>query len=175
MAGISLPYGAKLWGWAKWPRKRQMRKKHLLWGHMLTPNCFFWVIVREIVSICLVCAGAQENKAGKNERRSHKKCTFHLCVERPLAGGFQPNLAHVFVSRTLSDVQSFIVITWEVSELSGVDFSLLPEGTQTILNTLRYRAAGDNDRKSINLSWRTCKQYFQFTTANDFIFHFKNV
>jgi len=69
--------------------------------------------VREIKSIRLACAGAQEKKAGKQEgrKKSHMKCIFHVCVERALAGRFQPNLAHVFVSRTLSNVHSFIVIT----------------------------------------------------------------
>jgi len=28
-------------------------------------------------------------------RKSHKKCIFHVCVEQPLAGGFQTNLANV--------------------------------------------------------------------------------
>jgi len=37
---------------------------------------------------------------GKQEGRSHKKCIFHVCVEQPLAGGMQPNLADVFFSRT---------------------------------------------------------------------------
>ena len=41
-------------------------------------------------------------KKGRKEgrKKSHKKCIFHVCVERPLAGGFQPNLANVFVSST---------------------------------------------------------------------------
>jgi len=39
-------------------------------------------------------------KKGRKEG-SRKKCIFHVCVEQPLAGGFQPNLANVFVgSRT---------------------------------------------------------------------------
>jgi len=37
------------------------------------------------------------SKAGRQEGKSHKKCIFHVCVEQPLAGGFQPTLAHVFV------------------------------------------------------------------------------
>jgi len=36
-------------------------------------------------------------KAGRKKR--HKKCLFHICVERPLACGFQPNLANMFVLR----------------------------------------------------------------------------
>jgi len=75
--------------------------------------------VREIIFIRLACAGVQEKKAVKHEgsKKSHKKCIFHVCVERFLAGGIQPNLAYVFVCRTLSNVQSFIVITLQVSEL----------------------------------------------------------
>jgi len=127
LAGISLLGGEILRVfWAKWPPKRQVREKHLLGGHSLAPNCVFWAIVREIICIRLACAGAQEKKAVRKAGRSPKKCIFHVCVERPLAGGFQPNLAHVFVSRTLSNVQSFIVMTWEVSELWGVEVSMLP-------------------------------------------------
>jgi len=74
-----------------------MREKHLLGGHFLTPNCVFWPIVREIISVGLACAGTQEKKEGR--KKSHKKCLFHVCVEWPLAGGFQPNLINVFVSR----------------------------------------------------------------------------
>jgi len=57
-----------------------MREKHLLGGHFLAPNCFFWTIVREIISIRLACAGAQEKKAVKYEgrKKSHKKCIFHV-------------------------------------------------------------------------------------------------
>jgi len=102
LAGISLLGGEIVGGFgAKWPLKWQMREKHLLGGHFLTPNCVFWANVREIISIRLACAGAQEKKGSKEGRKkSHKKCIFHVCVERPLAGGFQPHLAHVFVSRT---------------------------------------------------------------------------
>jgi len=71
-----------------------------------------------------LCRCARKQKAGW--KKSHKKCIFHVFVERPLAGGFQPNSANVFVSRALSNVQHFIVITWEVSELWGVDLSMLP-------------------------------------------------
>ena len=78
--------------------------------------------MREIISIRLACAGAQEKKGSKEGRKegrkkSHKKCIFHVCVEQPLAGGFQPTLTNVFASPTLSNVQSFIVINPEVSEL----------------------------------------------------------
>jgi len=89
-------------------------KNNLLRGHFLTSSCVFWVIVREIISICLACAGAQYNKkAGRMAKKnSHKKCIFQVCVERPLVGGFQPNLVNMLVSRTLSNLGSFIVITW---------------------------------------------------------------
>ena len=101
---LGFPYWGRNFGGfgAKWPPKRQNREKHLLGGHFLTPNCVFWAIVREIISIRLACAGAQEKKAGRKEgrKKSHKKCIFHVCVERPLAGGFHPNLANKFVSAT---------------------------------------------------------------------------
>jgi len=65
--------GAKFWVfWAKWPPKRQIREKHLLEGHFLTPNCVFWAIVSEIISICLACAGSQEKKVVRQEEKSHK-------------------------------------------------------------------------------------------------------
>jgi len=52
-----------------WPPKLQIREKHLLGGHFLTPNCVFWAIVREIIAICLACAGTQEKKAGSQAGR----------------------------------------------------------------------------------------------------------
>jgi len=54
----------------KWPLKRQMRK-NLLGGHFLTLNCVFWAIVREIISIRLASAGAQDKRQeGRNVTRS---------------------------------------------------------------------------------------------------------
>jgi len=47
--------------------KRQMRETHLQGGHFLTPNCVFWAIVREIISIRLACAGVY--KINKQEGR----------------------------------------------------------------------------------------------------------
>jgi len=67
-----------------------------------------------IISICFACAGTQENKGRK---KSQKKCIFYVCLERPLAGGFQPDFVNMFVSRTLSSLNKFIVITSEISEL----------------------------------------------------------
>jgi len=74
---------------------------------------------------CGLCA---MKKAGMHARRkkSYKKCIFHVCVERPQTGGFQPNLDNVFVSPMLSNVQSFIVVTWEILELWGFEVSMLP-------------------------------------------------
>jgi len=124
MAGISQLGGRNFEVfWAKWPQKRQMREKHLVGGHFFTPNCVFWAIVRFIISMRLAFAGAQEKQ---NAGRRHKKCLFHVCVERLLAAGFQLNIAHVFVSWTLSNVQHFIVITCEVSELWSVEVFMLP-------------------------------------------------
>jgi len=51
----------------KWPQTRQIKEKLLLGGHFLTPNCVFWAIVCEIISIRLACAGALEKKAGRKK------------------------------------------------------------------------------------------------------------
>jgi len=97
---LGFPYCGRNFGGleAKWTPKRQLIEKHLLGGHFFTPNCVFWAIGLEIISIRLAYAGAQKRQAGR--KTIHKKCIFHVCVERPLTGGFQPNLAHLFVSRT---------------------------------------------------------------------------
>jgi len=73
--------GAKFWGFlGKMTPKRQMREKHLLGGHFLTPNCVFWAIVRKIISIHLACAGAQEkNKAVKQEEKSQEVYISRMC------------------------------------------------------------------------------------------------
>jgi len=55
--------------------------------------------VKLCLSVWPVQVRKKKSQKGRQER-SHKKCIFHVCVERPLAGGFQPNLAYVFVSRT---------------------------------------------------------------------------
>jgi len=125
LAGISL-LGAKCWGggvWPKWLPKRQIEEQYLLLGHFLAPNCVFWAIVRDIISFRMAYAGGQENIIRQEGRKKrHKKCIFHVCVERLLAGGFQPNVDYVFVAQTSSNVQNFIVITWVVSELWDVEF-----------------------------------------------------
>jgi len=83
LAGISL-LGRKFGGfWTKWPPKRQIREKHLLGGHFLTPNCVFWAIVREIISIRLACAGAQEKKAGRKEENSQEVYISRMCGAIP--------------------------------------------------------------------------------------------
>jgi len=99
---LGFPYGGRNLGGfgVKWPPKRQIREKHLLGGHFLTPNCVFWAIVRNIISIRLACAGAQERKKAVRKagrKKSNKNCIFHVCVEQSLAGGFQLNVAHMFV------------------------------------------------------------------------------
>jgi len=43
--------------------------------------------VRKLISI-----QARNKEVGENSRR---KCIFHVCVEQPIAGGFQPNLTNV--------------------------------------------------------------------------------
>jgi len=67
-------------GWAKWPPKRQMRQKHLLGGHFLAPSCVFWAIVREIISIRLACADAQEKKAGRKVGRKVTRSVYFTYV-----------------------------------------------------------------------------------------------
>jgi len=52
-----------------------MREKHLLRGYFITPNCVSKAIVREIISIRLACASAQEKKAGRMAGRK-VKCIF---------------------------------------------------------------------------------------------------
>jgi len=61
--GWDFPTGCEIVGvWDKMTTKRHMREKHLLGGYFLTPNCVFWAIVCEIISIGLACAGAQEKR-----------------------------------------------------------------------------------------------------------------
>mgnify|MGYP006339793257 CR=1 FL=1 len=117
---LGFPYWGRNFGGfgAKWPPKRQNFEKHFMGGHFLTPNCVFWAIVREIISIRLACAGAQEKKGSKEEKSQE------VYISR--MRGATPNLANVFISPTLSNVQSFIVINSEVSELWGVKVSMLP-------------------------------------------------
>ena len=68
--------------------------------------------VKLSLSVWPVQVRKKNREEGRKEgrKKSHKKCIFHVCVERPLAGGFQPNLANVFISATWSNVQSFIFI-----------------------------------------------------------------
>jgi len=54
---------------AKWPLKHQLREKHVQ-GALTYTDLRVWAIVREIISIRLVCAGAQEKKVGKKEEMS---------------------------------------------------------------------------------------------------------
>jgi len=105
---LGFPYWGRTCGGfgAKWPPKRKIREKHLLGEHFLTPNCVVWAIVREIISIRLAYAGAIENKSRHEGRKSQEVYISRMCGATP-AGGMQPNLAHVFFSRTLSNV-----ITW---------------------------------------------------------------
>jgi len=137
---LGFPYwgGGKLWGaFGKIAPKRQLKEENLLDWHILAPNCIFWAIVREIVSIGLACAGTQEKKGGRQEGRKLQKVYIsRMCGATPIAGEFQPIFSHVSVSRTQSNVHNFIVIAWEVSELWGVKVSVLPYGTNAVLNNL---------------------------------------
>jgi len=62
--------------------------------------CWEGTSLRRTASFEPLCV-KKGSKAGRQESRkeeSHKKYIFHVCVEQLLAGGFQPNLAHVFLS-----------------------------------------------------------------------------
>ena len=95
---LGFPYWGRNFGvfWAKWPPKRQNREKHFA-GRALP-----YVKLR-LLSHCAwnylypfgLCRGGR--KKNREEGRSHKKCIFHVCVERPLAGGFQLTSGNVFV------------------------------------------------------------------------------
>jgi len=78
--------------WAKWPKNVKWEKNTCWEGTSLRQTASFKPLRVWSVQV--------RKKKGRKEGRSHKKCIFHVCVERPLAGGFQPNLARVFVSRT---------------------------------------------------------------------------
>jgi len=78
--------------------KRQMKEKYLQ-KTLLYAKMRLWSQCAWIMSIRLACAGAREKairqKGENKEERSHKKCISHVCMERPLARRFQPNLACV--------------------------------------------------------------------------------
>jgi len=86
----------------------------------LTQNFVFWAIVREIISIRLACAGAQEKRQDGRKEEKSQEVYISRMRGATSSGRIPNNLANVFVSRTLSNVQSFIVINWDVSELWGV-------------------------------------------------------
>jgi len=66
-----------------WLSKRQMREKHLLGGHFFTPNCVFWAILREIISISLACAGEQETKRLEGRKKSQDVYISRMRVSTP--------------------------------------------------------------------------------------------
>jgi len=87
--------GSEMFG--KITPKTSIERKHLLGGHLLTPNCVFLDLVCEIISISVWPvqvrkkegrkAGRQEGRlAGRQEgrKKSHKKSIFHVCLERPI-------------------------------------------------------------------------------------------
>jgi len=120
---LGFPYwGRNLGGFgAKWPQNVKLEKNTCWEGTSLRQTASFEPLC---VKLSLSVWSVQVRQAGR--KKSHKKCIFHVCVEQPLAGGLQLNLAHVFVWRTLSNTQIFIVVTWEVSELWGVEVCMLP-------------------------------------------------
>jgi len=100
---LEFPYWGRNFGgfWGKWPPKRQIREKTLAERALsyaklrLLSHCAWNYLYPFGLRNC----AKKGSKAGRKAGRSHKKCIFHVCVERPLAGGLQPNLTHVFVSR----------------------------------------------------------------------------
>jgi len=58
-------------------------------------------------------------------KKSYKRCIFHACVKWALVADFNQTW-HMCSSHGCSNLQSFIVITWEVSELWGAEFSMFP-------------------------------------------------
>jgi len=112
--------------------ERQNRGKRLLGVHFLSPNHVFWAIFLGIISTRLACAGAHKIKCSK---KCHKKCIFHLCVERPMEGGFLQNLKVYFYRRRCQMYTMSWYIAREVSVLWGVELSMLLQGSQAVLNT----------------------------------------
>jgi len=85
-AGISL-LGGEIFGVSEQidPKKRQMGEKHLLGGQFLTPNCVFQAIVREIISVRLACASAQEKTKCRKavRKKSQEVCISRMCGVTP--------------------------------------------------------------------------------------------
>jgi len=96
LAGISLQ-GVKIWQFGQIEPQNVNWEKNTCWeGTSLCQTASFEPLC---VKLSLSVWPVQMRKK-KGTKKSHKKCIFHVCVERPLAGGFQPNLVNVFVSRT---------------------------------------------------------------------------
>jgi hypothetical protein len=65
-----------------------------------------------------------EGKKQKSTKNLQKRI-FHLCAERSLADGFQPNLENSGISLRLSIIQNFMLIGEGVQVLQGVDKCML--------------------------------------------------
>jgi len=116
----------------------------LLFHKCLTLDYFtFWaIVVLQMFNTACVTLSVWPVQRRNEDRHAGRKVTNiilknNVCVERPLTDGFTPNLVNMLVSLILSNVRSFIVITYEVSVLWGVKVCVLPLGSQVIL-TLCY-------------------------------------
>jgi len=103
--GWNISTGAKIWGFVVKITQNVKWEKNTCWeGTSLRQTASFEPFcVKLSLSVWPVQVRKKQKrqwsrKAGR--KKSHKKCIFHVCVERLLAGGFQPNLAYLFVSRT---------------------------------------------------------------------------
>jgi len=111
---------------AKWPLKTSNERKKLAERALpcatlrLLSQCACNYLYRFGLCRCARNKGSEEGR-----KKSQEVYITRLCRATPI-GGFQPILEHVFALRTLSNVHNFIVITGEVSELWGVEVSMLP-------------------------------------------------
>jgi len=95
LAGISL-LGATFWGlWGKMTQNVKLEKNTCWEGTSLCQTASFEPLCVKLSLSVMPVQVRKNKKAGR--KKSHKKCIFQVFVERPLVGGFQANLAHVFI------------------------------------------------------------------------------
>jgi len=76
----------KTLAWTALPYAKLRLLSHCAWNYLYP------------FGLCRCARKKAGRKAGR--KKSHKKCIFHVSVERSIAGGMQPNLANLFFSRT---------------------------------------------------------------------------
>jgi len=114
--------------WAKLPPKRQMIEKHLLAGNTflrqtasIEPLCVKLSQVRKKKKGCKA-----ERQAGRKEEKSQEVYISRMCGATP-SGRIPTKLGtSVRLTDVIKRANNSIVITWEVSELWGVEVSMLP-------------------------------------------------